>query len=79
MVIYGWDKNGWKFQNSWGIYWGNKGRAILPYDFPINEAWGVIDTITNENQDNLKKPFSSCVGQVVAKIINAIVNLFKKK
>lgn len=33
MVIYGWDKNGWKFQNSWGVLWGNQGRAILPYDF----------------------------------------------
>ena len=79
MVIYGWDKNGWKFQNSWGTGWGNKGRAILPYDFPISEAWGVVDNITDENQDDIKKPFNSCIGQIIAKVVNAIINLFKKK
>lgn len=78
MVIYGWDSRGWKIQNSWGIGWGKKGTAILPYDFPINEAWGIVDNIVGNDQD-LKKPFNTIIGQVIAKVINCIINLFKKK
>ena len=51
MVIYGWNKDGWLMQNSWGSLWGNKGRAIIPYDVKFNEVWGVID----EYSENLKR------------------------
>ena len=44
MVIYGWNKDGWKIQNSWGVDWANNGRAILPYNVSKNEVWGVVDT-----------------------------------
>ena len=49
MVIYGWNSKGWKIQNSWGTLWGNRGRAILPYNIPLVEMWGVTDTFS-ENQ-----------------------------
>lgn len=44
MVIYGWNKDGWKVQNSWGVGFADEGRAILPYDIPKTEIWGIIDT-----------------------------------
>lgn len=44
MVIYGWNEKGWKIQNSWSSAWATDGRAILPYDIPHSEAWGVVDT-----------------------------------
>jgi hypothetical protein len=44
LVIYGWNKDGWKIQNSWGAEWGMGGRAILPYDVPRREDWGFTDT-----------------------------------
>lgn len=44
IVIYGWDERGWKIQNSWGSNWGEDGRAILPYSYPIKEAFAIIDT-----------------------------------
>lgn len=53
MVIYGWNEHGWKIQNSWGTSWGNKGKAILPYDIPMRETWGVVDEIS-ENQTKLR-------------------------
>lgn len=41
MLILGWNEKGFILQNSWGIEWGNKGLAILPYEYPISEAWGL--------------------------------------
>lgn len=82
MVIYGWNKDGWLVQNSWGENWGRKGTCLIPYRIRLFEAWGVIDTNT-DNRSDIKKPFSSKIGRVIAKIlnaiVNAIVNLFKKK
>ena len=80
MVIYGWNEQGWKILNSWGLGWGNRGRAILPYDVPLREAWGIIDTYTNDNLKDMdiEKPFNSSLGKIIAKIINAILNLLSK-
>ena len=49
MVIYGWNKKGWKFQNSWGTSWGNKGRGILPYNIKFDSCYGISDTICSGN------------------------------
>lgn len=48
MVIYGWNKTGWKIQNSWGKNWCHQGRAILPYYVKISEAYGVTDEISEK-------------------------------
>ena len=53
MVIYGWNKAGWLFQNSWGNNWGDGGRAVYPYDATIREAWGVEDTCYSTYKDDL--------------------------
>ena len=57
MVIYGWDENGWKIQNSWSAFWGERGRAILPATYPIREMYAPIDNITEA--PDIKKPFST--------------------
>lgn len=49
MVIYGWNKLGWKIQNSWSYYFGIKGRAVLPYDTKLSTCYGIIDEITSQN------------------------------
>lgn len=46
VLLVGWNKNGYILQNSWGKYWGNGGKAILPFDYPIDTAWA-IDTTNN--------------------------------
>ena len=76
MIIYGWNKDGWKIMNSWGKNWGNKGCAILPYDIKIREAYGIVDNIVNEVE--VVKPYSSKIGRFFAKIFNWILNLFRK-
>ena len=60
---------------------GNNGRAILPYDVPIIEAWGIIDNLFNTNI-SIKKPYNSQLGKIIAKFINMfyhIISLIKKK
>lgn len=56
MVIYGWNKDGWKIQNSWGLYFGNKGRAILPYGTEFATCFGIKDDISERiHNEQLKK------------------------
>lgn len=80
MMIYGWTKEGWKVQNSWGVVWGNEGTCILPFDKTdeIREAWGLADNITEDGVGNIKRPFSSKIGRFFAKIINSFLRLFRK-
>lgn len=71
LVIYGWDKNGWKIQNSWGTFWGSCGRAVWPYSYPIKEAFTIIDNETTPL--DIEKPFSSN-----SKFIKWCVKLFNR-
>ena len=50
MVIYGWNKDGWLVQNSWGKSWGNNGRCIIPYDIKIREKYQIIDEYSEKEQ-----------------------------
>ena len=76
MVIYGWDQNGWKIQNSWGILWGNAGRAILPYDIVLFDAYSIIDELVGDI--DIKKPFQAktAFGKWCVKVINQISAFF---
>ena len=77
IVIYGWNETGWLAQNSWGSFWGNKGRFVIPFYFECNETWGTEDKLV-EDEDDLERPYTSKVGQFFAKIFNAILKLFYK-
>lgn len=77
MVIYGWDETGWLIQNSWGTNWGKEGRCRIPYYIRLLETWAAVDT-NIDNRTDIKKPCTSSAGKTLAKIINAIVNLFRK-
>lgn len=76
MFIYGWDKCGWKVQNSWGKNWGVNGCFILPYEMGMAECWAVMDDIVEGAY--IKKPFRSKIGRMFAKIINVSANAFRK-
>ena len=78
MVIYGWDKRGWKIQNSWGSLWGKGGRAILPYTYSIGEAYGIVDD-TNSSL-TLERPFKvkTAFGKWLVRMVNKIYGLFNK-
>ena len=46
MVIYGWNKDGWLVQNSWGKDWQNEGRCIIPFDVSIRERYQIVDNFS---------------------------------
>lgn len=76
ILLYGWNRDGWLIQNSWGSAWGNKGKATYPYNYPIAEAWGITDDINNIKNIYIKK--QTPVTNVCSKMTNALLNIVKK-
>lgn len=76
MLVIGWNEYGFIVQNSWGDHWGNQGLAILPYEYKIQEAWGV--TITEyQKETEVKKPTFNILRKIIMFIINNIVRTYK--
>ena len=75
VMVYGWDERGWLIQNSWGTSYAGDGRFVMPFDYKFNEAWGVTDTIIDD-EVNVKK--QNAFTDFIYKIYNAVVNWFIK-
>ena len=74
VIIYGWDDDkGWLVQNSWGALWAKDGRFILPFDYPLVEAWGVSDDLVNSD---IKKP--NVLVRAISTICNFVMNYLNK-
>ena len=80
VVLYGWndDLQVWNMANSWSENWGRKGCVRFPYSYGYDEAWGVQGA-TLESEDvtpSVIKKSDNSIYQIIAKIINWIMNLF---
>lgn len=78
ILVIGWNETGLIIQNSWGEDWGDKGCAILPYEYEINEAWGV--TFTNYHATtSVSKPKFSPIRSIIQAIINFVKTILSRK
>lgn len=69
MCCIGWTKTHWVVQNSWGKEFGENGICYIPYNYPIEEWWGVV---INESAPNYKVPNN------FIKFLNKIKWFFKR-
>ena len=74
IVCYGWNETGLLIQNSWGSSWGNKGTFVLPYAYPIVEAWAIDLT-----PEEVEKPKWYWLREIIMKLINLIRYLLEIK
>lgn len=72
ILLVGWNEKGFILQNSWGKDWGNNGRAILPYGYPIDSAWAIS---TEENSVYTYTTLWQKVYTLLIKVINRLKNL----
>lgn len=82
MIIIGWTKDGFIIQNSWGELWGKQGIAILPYDYPIDEAWGITISKEESKEDNIEpeEPFIIRPNfYILRQWLQTILNIFIRK
>lgn len=77
VIIYGWDESGWMCQNSWGNKWGWHGLFKLPFDYDIEEAYGLIDdeTLSSDNPEVVRPVHGSKLLELLLKIISKLINL----
>lgn len=80
VLVYGWNKDGWLCQNSWGTRWGNKGLFVLKYEDGILDAFGLIDDPNlSETTDIVDPTYNISLLDKIYKLINTIIaKLFKK-
>ena len=76
ILIVGWNATGYIIQNSWGDKWGNNGTAILPYEYRVEEAWGVtLDE--KQAKTSLEKPKFNFLRVILMKIYTFIGKTIK--
>ena len=75
IMICGWDENGWICQNSWGRTWNGDGKFVYSYTEKLAEAWSFVDAAN----DDIIVPKSNSWLDIIYKLINSIINLFKDK
>ena len=76
VYVYGWNKDGWIVQNSWGALSAGDGRCTLPWTQALEESWSITDYLTD---DIVEPDKGNKFLKWLLKIFNAIINFFKPK
>ena len=72
VMVYGYNKDGFLCQNSWGRGWGRSGRFILPYSIKFREARGLVDW---NGTDELREPSTGGLWNIIYKLLNGLANI----
>ena len=78
IVIYGWTEEGFLCQNSWGKHWGNQGCFVLPYEYKLREARGIIDVENEIDLEEIVVPKNNKILDIIYKVINWVINSILK-
>ena len=78
MVCYGWNEVGFLIQNSWGKNFGDKGTFILPYEYPVAEAWLIKFQGEVSTTSSITKPKLFTLRKILMKVYKFFKRLFKR-
>ena len=78
-LCYGWNEKGLLIQNSWGENWGNKGTFILPYEYPVYEAWFIDMSNKEEPTPSIEKPNLYWLRELIMIIIKFLRKILRKE
>lgn len=78
IMIVGWTKDSWIIQNSWGSFWGDKGRFYIPFKSGFSDLFYDVYGVT-DNISEVEVPVTKCHIRLFHKIINFAMNLFEEK
>ena len=79
VLIVGWNNYGWLVHNSWGEGYAGDGKFTLPFDYKLNEAWGVTDNIVDDLESSIiTKKTENKFTKILYIIYNKLANLWLK-
>lgn len=62
MALVGWEPRGWIIENSWGESWGDKGRAIVPYNHSGLHAYFFGGYDLPNNWKSINEDYKNMIG-----------------
>lgn len=79
-VIYGWDKDYWLCQNSWGTKFGKNGLFKLSFKDGPHEAFCLVDDDSLSSKSDIVNPTHDVdLIEIVLKLVNKIISIFTKR
>jgi C1A family cysteine protease len=78
VMVYGWNKDGWLCQNSWGKDWNKDGTFIQKYDPGFREAWSFVDAVNPDVVAPANNKWTKWITPIINWCINMFYSIFKR-
>lgn len=78
IMVYGWNKDGWLCQNSWGKDWNKSGTFIQKYNPGFREAWSFVDAQNVDVNIPIKSKWTNFFIKTFNRLLNFVQSFGRK-